>query len=119
LKVEIKKVGQPACAGEIENNLKAMQQFVGGYVEMLPIQKTKLVIVMDEEGKFKDKPMNLYLTLGNRLIDCILGDLFITADDGHGGFRDLTNEEVQKAIEYCNEKSNLLYIKKWEGIKNV
>lgn len=105
MKVVIKKAGEDPAVSEIENNLKALQKFVGGYIEIIHLPKSKLVVIMDEEGKLKDREINLYFKVG-RFIDYICGDFIISAQQ-HGNFRDLTDEEVKQAIEYCNKHSVL------------
>ena len=42
---------------DIEPTLEEMQKFVGGYIEVLHISK-ELTMVIDEEGKLNDKPIN-------------------------------------------------------------
>lgn len=59
--------------------LKELQQFVGGYIETLPVAKTQLMIV-NEEGKFLNLPINKRATeiaLENCILDVIVGDVLI------------------------------------------
>ncbi len=44
---------------EIENTLQALQEQVGGYIEVVTLRSGKAAIVCDEEGRLKEKPMNL------------------------------------------------------------
>ena len=56
--------------------LKEMQKMVGGYVEVLPCPKLeKSVVIGDEEGKLKGKPINIRAskTLGY----VVVGDIAI------------------------------------------
>lgn len=69
---------------DIDNTLEAMQEVVGGYIECLTMTSglddgTDLVLVCDEEGKLKGKPLT-GLMVGN---DTIVGTAFICkAKDG-------------------------------------
>ena len=66
--------------------LKEMQDLVGGYIQVLPSKDGKADIVFDEEGKFKDKPINIKATeiwLGENTsgwYDVIVGDAIICKD---------------------------------------
>ena len=55
-----KEVGKAPEIIEIENELKALQYAVGGYIETLTFS-TDAVLVFDEEGRIKDKPVNAKL----------------------------------------------------------
>lgn len=45
-------------AVEIENDLTAMQKVIDGYIEVVTLNDNLLLIV-DEEGVLKDKPLNI------------------------------------------------------------
>lgn len=67
----------------IENlELETLQKAVGGYIEMVPARNGQ-TIVLDEEGKLKNKPINLYATrmFINGQSDPIVGDVVI-ANEG-------------------------------------
>jgi hypothetical protein len=88
----------------IPNNLEAMQGIVGGYIENLFIGRTdkaaQVGIVLNEEGKLKDLPMNRRLVAGNRsLLDFIVGTFFITAYNLQGDNISLTDQEAEKYIK--------------------
>ena len=53
----IKEAGLKPRVIDIENTLEALQQTVGGYIEVLNLNE-KTVLICDEEGKLKDKPYN-------------------------------------------------------------
>ena len=42
---------------DVEPTLTEMQKFVGGYIEVVYLNKESMMII-DEEGKIKDKPLN-------------------------------------------------------------
>ena len=101
MKVVFKKANQSYVAvGDIDNSLKALQQYVTGYIETLTIPRTNLIIIMDEEGKLKKKSPNI--KFGR---DTIVGDILIAAHDDNGNFRDLTFEEIEMAIDILKARS--------------
>ena len=73
---------------DVEPTLKEMQEFVGGYIEVVQSANTKYDIILDEEGKLKDKPINreateLYVgeeqddTSAGWDFDVIVGDVMV------------------------------------------
>ena len=57
MRVLIKEPEKAARFEEIENELAALQEAVGGYIETVTLF-TDLVIICDEEGKLKGAPYN-------------------------------------------------------------
>ena len=68
--------------------LKELQELVGGYIEVVPTwlgddwareEGVGLVMIVDEEGKLKGKPINSCATemLANNIRDVIVGDAVI------------------------------------------
>ena len=87
---------------EIENELEPMQEFVGGYIEILDrvyIGGKRFVLVCNEEGKLNDLPLGrvLFDDDGN-LIDLIYGNFFITKEDGEE-FGSLDDEEIEIVLK--------------------
>ena len=77
---------------DVEPTLKEMQDFVGGYIEVVQSADTKSQIVLDEEGKLKGTPINkeateLYLgeeqddTSAGWDFDVIVGDVIVLSGD--------------------------------------
>lgn len=62
IRVVIKEPGQDPKRRTIANNLRTLQNIVGGYIETVTISETivgpKLVIICDEEGVLKGKEFN-------------------------------------------------------------
>ena len=100
LRVVMVEPGKPAYETEIENTLKAEQEAVGGYIEVLPLDNKKLLIC-NEEGKLNGMR-------GNRRIenDVIAGPFFIVGEDGDE-FRSLTDEEVKESLERFAEPEEI------------
>jgi len=45
---------------EIDNELHVLQEKIGGYIQMVPLNEN-LALVCDEEGLLKGKTMNVYI----------------------------------------------------------
>ena len=92
---------------EIENELEPMQEFVGGYIEILDrvyIGGKRFVLVCNEEGKLNDLPLGrvLFDDDGN-LVDLIYGNFFITKHvfnrDYEADFGSLNDEEIEIVLK--------------------
>ena len=77
---------------DVEPTLEEMQKFVGGYIEVVTSADTNSQIVLDEEGKLKDKPINKEATellIGEAMddtsagwdFDYIVGDVMVLSGD--------------------------------------
>ena len=89
IKVLMFELGKEPFAIEIQNELKPMQDMVGGYIEAVYISRTA-VLVCNEEGKLLGlKP--------NRAVngDMIVGPFFIA---GYGGdeFASISDSDLKK-----------------------
>jgi hypothetical protein len=82
----------------IDNELEAFNKIVGGYIEIVPIGRTrkgaKVAITLNEEGKLQELPYNRNI-VG---FDILVGTFFITAFNLEGDNVSLTNEEAEKYI---------------------
>ena len=65
-----KQPGEPAEIIEIDNDLKALQEYVGGYIETLTLSANACVIC-NEEGRIIGLPYNVTF-LGHRFCGPIL-----------------------------------------------
>ena len=85
LRVEPGKVPEPVT---MPNTLEAMQQMVGGYIEIVCLDDACLIC--NEEGK-------LIGLDGNRRVgdDIIAGTFFIAGDTGDGNLCSLTQEQLK------------------------
>ena len=91
MKIVAVRVGQPPVIEELDNTLEAMHDFVGGYIEVLPLTRDGLVLVCNEEGKINSSKANRKLPHGG---DVIFGDFFICETCG---------EEFRSILEYDPE----------------
>lgn len=60
MKVIRKKPGMAPELVEIENSLESLQAEVDGYIECITLWEN-MVLICDEEGLLKDKPVNRYI----------------------------------------------------------
>ena len=96
MRAVFKRAGESyTSVGDVDNSLKALQQYVGGFIETVSIPRTSLVIIMNEEGKLRKQKPNI--RFGG---DVVVGNILIAAYDGEGNFRDLTIDEVNKAVKF-------------------
>lgn len=80
---------------DIENTLEALQQEVGGYIETITLAADCCMIV-DEEGRLKDKPLN---EQASRLGLAIVGDALLVGVAGEE-FTDVP----EAMIEMCKDR---------------
>lgn len=90
---------------EIEDTLEAMQNIVGGDIEVYEPFDDEIAIVCNEEGKVKGLPLNraIYSDRGE-LVDIIAGTFFVCyAPVDSEGFLNLPIELAEKYEEYFKE----------------
>ena len=73
MKILIVEPGKDPRAADIAPTLEAMQQVVGGYIEVVCPWADSVAIVCDEEGVLNGKPINR--DIGNGLV--IVGTFFL------------------------------------------
>lgn len=94
LRVIICEVDKAPRVEEINDDLKTMQEIVGGYIEVA--RTGNLIMVCDEDGKLKGLPMNRPLfNMRDEIYDVVCGDCFLVGDDGED-FRSLTDDEIKE-----------------------
>ena len=96
---------------DIPNELKALQKFVGGYIEAIPFPGFPgAVILVDEEGKLKDKRVNRPIrdTRGV-VLDWLIGDALVVGTDGEE-FVDLTEPEADAIARWCRDPLGSLFV---------
>lgn len=91
IKVVVQNPGEISRIVTVPNTLEALQELVGGHIEVHHISGS-LLLVMDEEGRLKGLPENVRCVQ----YGTIVGPVFITADQDED-FRSLTPEEIQTA----------------------
>lgn len=101
MKVLMVKPGKEPQEMEITNDLHLLQQLVGGYIEVHPIDGVKgTVIICNEEGKLQGLPFNRPLKMidprtgRDRIYDLVHGD-FLVVGDGGEDFCSLTDDQLK------------------------
>jgi hypothetical protein len=82
------RVGQPPRVEYIDNDLKAAQAFVGGYIEVLPIGGN-LRCICNEEGALRGLPVG-FRVYGTP----IHGDCFIARLTKRGDFASVSDKQA-------------------------
>lgn len=83
-----KEPGKLAQIRTINNDLKTMQGLVGGYIEVVNIEKD-VALICNEEGKLLDLAPNIYVNgindtvVGPIILAGVSGEDFTSIDDYH------------------------------------
>lgn len=78
MRVIYKEPGKEPRTMVIPNELKVLQDLVGGYIETLKIADN-VVMIFNEEGKLLDLAPNFFV---GAIADVILGPVIIVGEDG-------------------------------------
>ena len=79
---------------EVENTLKALQEFVGGCIEVYPIGDD-LLVVLNEEGKFNGmKPVAAYVEDEDKIVDIFFGNVLVCRSKKEE-FTDIKDSDVK------------------------
>lgn len=94
------EVGKEPKVIEVEDSLKSYQNLVGGWIESVSLSEG-VALILNEEGKLKHLPPNkgLYNSDG-RIIDVLVGNLFICRVDDDGDFADFKDEDIKLVNKY-------------------
>lgn len=90
--VLIKEPGELPRLTTIKNELKNVQDLVGGYIEVVTWCSDGLVFICNEEGKRLGFPVNFKVTKGNEVIDYVTGTAIFCGTDGEE-FCDITRSD--------------------------
>lgn len=78
IKVIVKDPGKDPEVMEIQNDLKVLQELVGGYVQSVTMADD-LMMLMDDDGRMKGKNANVFFT---KYDDFIFGPVVFTGVNG-------------------------------------
>lgn len=81
MKVIQKNAKQMPKVVEIDGSLESMQKIVNGHIEVFPLDGD-IVIVLNEEGKLKNLPVNFMVKCSPSYTEIIVGDVFICKANG-------------------------------------
>lgn len=80
---------------EIEDDLKAFQQFVGGLIDVVYPWKDAAGIICNDEGLINGMPLNRALFSGQKIDRVIAGDFLVVGLDGDD-FTSLDDNQVAR-----------------------
>ena len=89
MKIVVKKAGYKPEVREIPNELHALQEIVGGYIECVYLGFDNIFCVCNEEGKLKGLPENFFFNG-----DVIVGDVFFVGTNEED-FESLNDEQIE------------------------
>lgn len=91
--------GKAPYVTDIGNDLRSMQQAVGGYIQAVYPYEETVVLVCNEEGKLDGLPLNRALRdKDGDIYDVVAGNFFL-AGIGDDDFIDLPDELVEQFTE--------------------
>ena len=93
-------VGQKPYVQEIEHEIRNLQELVGGYIEVLRLSPS-ILLICDEEAKLKGRE-------GNRHVgpEIIAGQFIVVGDAGET-FRSLTSAEQKTVLAFFSEPEQI------------
>lgn len=94
LRVMVVEPGKDPYEKYLRGNLESMQEIVGGHIETTRDKSLPgMVLVVNEEGKIKDLPINR-----GTHCDIICGTFFVCGN-GRDNFRNLTDKEIEMIMQ--------------------
>lgn len=102
VRIVVKKIGEDAKVCVVKNELSSFQNIIGGLLEpvVFPEENENIDIVCDDEGKIKGQAGNLYIPHYN---EAIVGNCFFVGYDDDGNWISLTDEQVEKCLNFANK----------------
>lgn len=91
------KVGEKPIVTEIPDELEAMQNLVGGWIEEITPWNDDVALVCNEEGKIIGLPLNRSFKTHSGFRDIVAGDFFLCyAPVDSESFLSLSDEQIEK-----------------------
>ena len=102
--------GQHPQQVEIDKNLKALQQAVGGSIDAVYPFADPVAIICNDEGKLMGLPLNRALRdEDGQMYDAVAGD-FLVVGLGEEDFASLTPELAQKYEEHFHQPEDFIQL---------
>lgn len=99
IKVIICEPNEPPRIEQVPNTLETWQDLVGGFIDIIHPHADDTCIILNDEGKIYNLPMNRTITdETGAAVDVICGTFIILGDNGED-FRSLTDEETDTYME--------------------
>lgn len=95
MKVVYREPGKSPEVREIDNDLKVLQELVGGYIET--VRFNDITMIINEEGKLNGLPVN-FLMVGNGYAQAIVGPVIFCRSEGFD-FTSLKDEDIEMIQE--------------------
>ena len=96
MKVVVKEPQKEPEIREIENDLKVLQEIVGGHIEVVRMPFSEdIYIILDDEGKLKGYDPNILFMRGDVIVGTVI---FVASTDED--FDDLSEDQIDAAIGY-------------------
>ena len=96
MKVVVKKPKKEPEIREIKNDLKVLQEIVGGRIEVVRMPFSEdIYIILDEEGKVKGYDPNILFMRGDVIVGTVI---FVASTDED--FDDLSEDQIDAAFGY-------------------
>ncbi len=98
MKVIVIRPNQQPSVETIDNSLAAMQELVGGYIEMFAPWNDEVVIICNDEGKIRSFPPNrIIFDDDGEPVDVIAGTFFLCrAPADSEDFESLTERQINQ-----------------------
>jgi len=94
INIVFKKPSEKPIIMEIENTLEKLQELVEGYIEVVPANDDKsILMIVNEEGLLKDLKPNVWIKQ-----TCIVGNIIFVQNGDDGEFHSLTDDMVKAII---------------------
>jgi hypothetical protein len=104
IKVYSLPVGEKGRIKEIENDLATFQSEVGGYIEILSVDKECILdLTCNEEGKINGLPLNRAWIFEGEVVEVIAGNCFITRHDSEGNSISIEESDIPKIEEILKQ----------------
>lgn len=95
MKVVYREPGKSPEVREIDNDLKVLQELVGGYIET--VRFNDITMIINEEGKLNGLPVN-FLMVDNGCAQAIVGPVIFCRSEGFD-FTSLKDEDIEMIQE--------------------
>lgn len=79
--------------GEIENSLKAKQKYVGGLIQVFPLNDD-IDIICNDEGKLEHLPLNRAFVEDGKVLDVFVGNILAVRHTPDGDFTSIQEEDI-------------------------
>ena len=102
--------GQPAEVIKMPNELKSLQEFVGGYIQSVYPYKDPVALIVNDEGKLENLPLNRALqTDKGEIYDVVAGPMLVVGLSEEN-FASLSDDMLRKYQEKFKQPEKFVQI---------